>query len=254
MASETAGEETRTLRIAAAGDIHCREANRDQLCEAFSRLEADIVLLAGDLTSLGTADEAEIACQAASRAGAPVYAVLGNHDWHGGEAEEIAAVLRKGGVGLLEREATVCRLAGLEVGIVGCKGFVGGFAPSILPDFGEPSLRAVYAETSAEVEALDAGLREIATCPVRLVLLHYAPVEDTLEGEPREIFAFLGSDRLAAPILEHGPDLVVHGHAHAGSAEGSIGAVPVHNVSLPVTGGGFRVFELDASAVHSPIP
>jgi Icc-related predicted phosphoesterase len=253
MAPEATAEGPRTLRIAAAGDIHCREANRDQLCAAFSQLDADLVLLAGDLTSLGTVAEAEIACEAASLAEAPVFSVLGNHDWNGGEAEAIAARLREGGVRVLEREAAVCPLDGIEAGIVGCKGFVGGFAPSQLPDFGEPSLRAVYAETGAEVEALDAGLHEIATCPLRLVLLHYSPVEATLEGEPREIFAFLGSDRLAAPILEHGPDLVVHGHAHAGAAEGRIGEVPVHNVSLPVTGGSFRVFELEA-AEHSPIP
>jgi Icc-related predicted phosphoesterase len=94
----------------------------------------------------------------------------------------------------------------------------------------------------------------VSTCPVRLVVLHYSPAEATLEGEPREIFAFLGSDRLAAPILEHGPDLVVHGHAHAGSADGRIGEVPVHNVSLPVSGCDFRIFELDATAARSPIP
>src|SRR5690606_31872338 len=150
-------------------------------------------------------------------------------------------------------EAATVEVGGLEVGVVGCKGFVGGFAPRHLPDFGEPSLRRVYAETTAEVEALDAGLHEIANCPVRLVLLHYAPLEATLDGEPRESFAFLGSDRLAAPILEHGPDLAVHGHAHAGSAEGRIGDVPVHNVSLPVIQRDFWRFDLRVSSAYSPI-
>ena len=89
---------------------------------------------------------------------------------------------------------------------------------------------------------------------VRLVLLHYAPCEETLEGEPREIWVFLGSDRLAAPILEHGPDLALHGHAHAGSPDGTIGETPVHNVSQPVLGTDFRFFEFDASRSHSPIP
>jgi Icc-related predicted phosphoesterase len=123
-----------------------------------------------------------------------------------------------------------------------------------LPDFGEPSLRAVYAETTAEVEALDEALRAVATCPIRLVVLHYSPVEATLEGEPREIFTFLGSDRLAAPILEHGPDLVVHGHAHAGSAEARIGEVPVYNVSMPLNGSAFRIFEVEARWTAGPIP
>jgi Icc-related predicted phosphoesterase len=157
-------------------------------------------------------------------------------------------------VKLLEGEATVCQIDGLEVGIVGGKGFVGGFAPRHLPDFGEPSLRAVYAETTAEVEALEAGLHEVATCPIRIVLLHYSPVAATLEGEPSELFTLLGSDRLAAPILEHCPDLVLHGHAHAGAPEGRIGAVPVRNVSQPVVGSDFVIIGLDVGDAHSPIP
>ena len=246
----------RPLRVAAAGDIHCRAANREATLAAFADLDEDIelVLLAGDLTSHGTVAEAEILCDAVAATEAPVYAVLGNHDWHADEAEAILARLGEGGVQMLDRTAAVCQVGEVEVGIVGVKGFVGGFAPRHLPDFGEPSLRAVYAEASAEVQALEDGLREVATCPVRIVLLHYAPIEATLEGEPREIFVFMGSDRLAAPILEHGPDLVLHGHAHAGSPDGTIGETPVHNVSQPVLGTDFRVFELDASRAHSPIP
>jgi Icc-related predicted phosphoesterase len=249
------GRALRKLRVAAAGDVHCREANRRRVIESFARLdgEADLALLAGDLTSHGTVAEAEILCAAAARTSVPVFAVLGNHDWHGGEAERIRERLEEGGVRVLDRQATVLELDELEVGIVGCKGFVGGFAPRHLPDFGEPSLRAVYAETTAEVEALEAGLREVETCPLRIVLLHYSPVAATLQGEPAEILAFLGSDRMAAPILEHGPDLVLHGHAHDGSPEGRIGEVPVFNVSLPVTERDFWTIELDAST-SSPIP
>jgi Icc-related predicted phosphoesterase len=244
------------LLIAATGDVHCREANREAVVASFAGLDAeiDLVLIAGDLTSHGTLDEAEILCEAAAATPAPVYAVLGNHDWHNDEAESILARLAEGGVEVLDRRAAVCQLGELEVGIVGVKGFVGGFAPRHLPDFGEPSLRGVYAEATAEVQALDEGLHEVATCPIRIVLLHYAPIEATLEGEPREIFVFLGSDRLAAPILEHGPDLVLHGHAHAGSPDGVVGETPVHNVSRPVLGADFRLFELDASRAHSPIP
>lgn len=244
------------LRIAAAGDIHCREGNRAAVRDAFAALgeEVDLVLLAGDLTSHGTVEEAEILCEAAAGTAAPVYAVLGNHDWHADQADGIGERLGQAGIHLLDCSAESCQIDGVEVGIVGAKGFVGGFAPRHLPDFGEPSLRAVYAETGAEVGALDAGLHEVATCPIRIVLLHYAPIEATLEGEPPEIFVFLGSDRLAAPILEHGPDLVLHGHAHAGSPDGLIGETPVHNVSQPVLGRDFRTFVLDASDAHSPIP
>jgi uncharacterized protein len=256
MASENGNGGDGRLRIAATGDIHCRDSNRDAIVSSFAQLDddVDLVLVAGDLTSHGRLDEAEILCAAAAETEAPVYAVLGNHDWHADEAEAILRRLEEGGVHMLDRRASVCQVGGVEVGIVGVKGFVGGFAPRHLPDFGEPSLRDVYAEATAEVQALEEGLHEVATCPVRLVLLHYAPCEETLEGEPREIWVFLGSDRLAAPILEHGPDLVLHGHAHAGSPDGMIGETPVHNVSQPVLGTDFRFFELDASRAHSPIP
>ncbi|HXS33871.1 MAG TPA: metallophosphoesterase [Solirubrobacterales bacterium] len=245
----------RRVRIAACGDVHCREANREAVIESFSVLAgtADLVLIAGDLTSHGTVEEAEILCEAAVRAQAPVFAVLGNHDWQDDAGVAIADRLREAGIGLLERESRVCLVDGVEVGIVGCKGFVGGFAPHHLPDFGEPSLRAVYAETTAEVEALGAGLKEIATCPLRIVLLHYSPTEETLEGEPREIFTFLGSERLAAPILEHNPDLVLHGHAHEGAASGRVGETPIHNVSQPVLGEPFWRTELSVPA-HGSIP
>jgi len=243
------------LRIAATGDVHCRDSNREAVVESFAQLgeDVDLVLVAGDLTSHGRLEEAEILCEAAAATATPVYAVLGNHDWHADEADAILERLQAGGVEMLDRRAAVCQVGEVEVGIVGVKGFVGGFAPRHLPDFGEPSLRAVYREATEEVEALEAGLHEVATCPVRIVLLHYAPVEATLEGEPREIWVFLGSDRLAAPILEHGPDLVLHGHAHAGSPDGLIGETPVHNVSQPLLGTDFRLFELDASEAHSPI-
>ncbi|HET9184619.1 MAG TPA: metallophosphoesterase [Solirubrobacterales bacterium] len=250
-----ADTDQRSLRIAAAGDVHCREANREAVVGSFARLEeiADVALVAGDLTSLGTVAEAEVLVEAAAATAVPVFAVLGNHDWEGGEAAAMIDALRAGGVRLLEGEHAVLEVDGVELGIVGVKGYVGGFAPHQMPDFGEPGLKALYAETGAEVAALDAGLRAIATCPLRVVLLHYSPAAATLEGEPPEIFAFLGSDRLAAPILEHGPDLVLHGHAHAGAPEGRIGEVPVRNVSIPVIGTDWWTTELRASAA-GPIP
>ena len=196
------------------------------------------------LTTHGDPAQADLFVTAASASPVPVVAVLGNHDWHQDRAEEVRAVLERGGVTMLERETTVLEIDGQEVGIVGLKGFVGGFTGSNLPDFGEPLLRRVYAETGRDVAALDRGLRAISMCPYRIVLLHYAPIADTLDGEPPGIWTYLGSERFAAPILEHAPDLVLHGHAHAGTFEGRVGESPVYNVSVPVMGRDFWVFEL----------
>jgi Icc-related predicted phosphoesterase len=237
-----------TIRIAAAGDVHIRDGNREQVASAFAALEgqADVVLVAGDITTHGEPHQAELFAEAVQPLHVPVVAVLGNHDTHAGRAGEVRAVLQDAGILMLERETAVLDLDGSELGIVGLKGFVGGFMGSNLPDFGEPQLREVYATTTADVEALDRGLREIATCPYRVVLMHYSPTNTTLDGEPLGIWAFLGSDRLAAPILEHLPDLVLHGHAHAGTFEGRIGESPVYNVSVPVMGRDFWVFELSS--------
>jgi Icc-related predicted phosphoesterase len=153
-------------------------------------------------------------------------------------------------VRILDRECATCEVDGLELGVVGTKGFVGGFPGSALPDFGEPLLRRVYAETSAEAEAIARGLQEIVHCDLRIVLLHYSPVADTLEGEPAGIHTYLGCERLATPIAENGADLVLHGHAHAGSFEGCIGDIPVYNVAVHVTGRNFWIFELDGSGVR----
>jgi Icc-related predicted phosphoesterase len=235
-----------TIRIAAAGDIHSSEAEQERVEAAFSSLEGetDLVLLAGDLTTCGDPAEAGALAEACRRLEVPVVAVLGNHDWHLNRTHELVAVLTEAGVRVLERSSTRFDIRGTEVGIVGLKGFVGGFPDYVLPDFGEPLLREVYAETTEDVVALDRELEEVAGCDVRIVLLHYAPTTTTLEGEPRGIWAFLGSDRLAGPIAEHRPDLVLHGHAHAGTFEGFIGRVPVYNVAIPVTGRDFWSFEL----------
>jgi uncharacterized protein len=243
------------LRVAAAGDVHCSEENRDAVATAFDAIEGevDVVLLAGDLTTHGEPEQAAVLADACRGMETPVVAVLGNHDLHSNRADEVVEVLADAGIDVLERSHTT--VAGCRLGVAGTKGFVGGFRGFGLPDFGEPSLRDVYAETGDEVEALADGLHEIALCPFRIALLHYAPVCDTLQGEPPEIWAFLGSDRLAAPLLEHRPDLVLHGHAHAGRLQSELEGVPVYNVSVPVMGQDFWVFELTgarraASAIH----
>jgi len=156
----------------------------------------------------------------------------------------VANALRAGGIIVLDRDHVVLDIGELEVGIVGTKGFVGGFAGAEIPDFGEPALRQIYQETTLEVDALERGLEAISGCHKRVVLLHYAPITDTIVGEPEAIWAFLGSGRLAGPIGMHRPGLVVHGHAHQGTARGAVGTVPVHNVAVHVTGHDFAVFEL----------
>lgn len=242
--------ERSTIRVAAAGDIHCDERSRGRIEAAFARADgdADLVLLAGDLTTHGEPAEADVLADACRGLSVPVVAVLGNHDLHVGRDAEIAATLRSAGITLLERDWTVRDVNGARVGVVGTKGFVGGFPGASIPDFGEPSLRALYAETTREVEAIDRGLEAVAGCDLRIVLLHYAPTMTTLAGEPEGIWALLGSNRLATPITRERADLVLHGHAHAGTFEGAIGAVPVYNVAVHVTGRDFYVFELEPGA------
>jgi Icc-related predicted phosphoesterase len=240
------------IRVAAAADIHASAASADRVDRAFAELEgeADVVLLAGDLTTSGEPQQAEVIASACQALDVPIFAVLGNHDHHADRTEQLGEVLAAAGIRLLDRECASCEVDGLELGVVGTKGFVGGFPGSALPDFGEPLLRRVYAETSAEAEAIARGLQETVHCDVRVVLLHYAPVVDTLEGEPPGIRTYLGSERLATPIAENGADLVLHGHAHAGSFEGCIGDIPVYNVAVHVTGKNFWIFELDGGGVR----
>jgi len=241
------GRDECTIRIAATGDIHLgREGDQERWTRAFAGLRdrVDLVLVAGDLTTHGEPEQGAMVAAAVRAFDVPVLAVLGNHDWHANRRDELVAVLQEGGIDVLERDHRVLELCGAEVGVAGCKGFGGGFEGAHIPDFGEPLMRAVYAESIAEAEALDGALRAIALCPFRIALLHYAPIAATLHGERSDIWPFLGTDRLAAPLREHHPDLVLHGHAHAGTFQGALGDVPVYNVSVPVLGEDFWVFEM----------
>jgi uncharacterized protein len=225
------------IRVAAAGDIHAVEPLRDRIERAFAAVaaETDLVLLAGDLTTHGLPEQAAVLADACSSLETPVVAVLGNHDHHSGRCDEIKDVLTASRIVVLDRSHAILEIGDAEVGIVGTKGFVGGFPGAEIADFGEPALRHVYQETTREVEALERGLEQIAGCHKRIVLLHY---------EPEPIWAFLGSGRLAGPIGAHRPDLVVHGHAHHGTPRGAIGEVPVYNVAVHVTGQDFALFEI----------
>jgi Icc-related predicted phosphoesterase len=234
------------LCVAAVGDVHASGERREHLIRAFGALrdEPDVLLLAGDLTTHGLVEEADALADACRIVSQPVLAVLGNHDHHNAVEAEVARALENAGVTVLEGGHAVLETAGMQVGIVGTKGFVGGFPGAEIADFGERLLREVYAETTRQVEALEAGLEAIAGCERRLVLLHYAPLSDTLVGEPEGIWAFLGSGRLAGPIGAHRPDAVFHGHAHHGRPLGAIGSVPVYNVARHVIDRDFALIRL----------
>src|ERR1041385_3229885 len=195
----------RPLRAAAGGDVQPEQANRDALASAFQAVDGavDIVLLAGDLTTYGEPEQAALLAEVCRPLEVPVYAVLGNHDWHCNQVPEIVALLSGAGVRVLDRSWAIEEVDGTSVGIVGVKGFVGGFPDSQLPDFGEPLLRQVYRETSDEVDALSAGLEAVAGSDCRIVLLHYSPTVSTLEGEPRGTSPLLGTDRLGGPRAPH---------------------------------------------------
>ena len=242
------------VRIAAAGDVHASEATRERIEAAFLDVQrdADLILLAGDLTTLGETEQARVLADVVAGSEIPVAGVLGNHDLHSGHGGEVAAILRDAGLHMLDRAAEIFEIDGQEVGVVGTKGFVGGFGNQ-LANFGEPLFREAYAETTRDVDGFDRALASIEPCSVRIGLLHYAPTEQTLFGEPERLWLVLGAERLAGPIRAHRPDIVLHGHAHHGSFEGDIDGVPVYNVAVHVMGRAFWIFELDAEQ-HAPQP
>ena len=238
---------SKTIRVAAAGDIHAGSGDSDRVRDAFRRVEeqADLIVLAGDLTQHGQMDEICVVADACRELELPVVAVLGNHDWQSDRPGDLTRALVEAGVVVLERSHTILPVKGTSVGVVGVKGFIGDFGNQ-WANFGEPLFREAYAETTRDVDALDRGLAAIESCSVRIALLHYSPVEATLIGEPERIWLVLGAERLAGPIRQHRPCLVVHGHAHRGSFEGEIDGIPVYNVAVHVMGREFWVFELNA--------
>jgi Icc-related predicted phosphoesterase len=236
------------IRLAAVGDIHLGEGMRGCYAEDVAALAgtAEVLLLAGDLTRHGTVAEAKIVADEFAGSPVPVIAVLGNHDLHSDEAEGVTAALTDGGVTVLECTSTVLTIEGVRLGVAGTVGFGGGFPRGTVADFGEPEMKAFAARGRALAAGLGEALRAL-DCDVTVALTHYAPVPETLEGEPREIYPFLGSHLLADVIDSCGAALALHGHAHAGSPDGRTpGGVPVHNVARPVLHRPYRLFELDA--------
>ncbi len=238
------------MRLAAAGDLHCAAADGGALAEAFAAVaeRVDLVLLAGDLTASGEPGEAAVVADACRGLAVPVLAVCGNHEVDAGRRGEVIAVLRDAGVRVLDESHEVLAVRRASVGVVGSMGFTGGFAGARTFAMAGRAAGRIGTDRAERLEALDAGLRAVADCAARIVLLHYAPTPATLVGEPRHLWSALGSDQLAAPILEHAPDLVVHAHAHLGTPDAELGRVPVANVSLPLLDGAFRVLELPLDA------
>lgn len=235
------------IRIAAVGDIHLGADNVDAFRESVRTAEddADLLLLAGDLSRHGEVEEAELVCRSVSELDLPVVAVLGNHDHHAGCAEAFADQLASSGITVLEGSSTVVDVDGTTVGIAGAKGFGGGFAGACASDFGEPEMKAFVRHTKGIADQLCRTLAALDT-DLRIALLHYSPVEDTLRGERLEIFPFLGSYLLAEAIDGAGADLALHGHAHAGVEHGmTVGGTRVRNVAMPVIRSSYRVYELD---------
>jgi len=225
---------TRThLRIAAIGDLHVSKHSQGTLQSLFSQIseDADVLLLCGDFTDYGLPDEARVLARELTAAmKVPVIAVLGNHDYEGGKPEEIREILSDAGVTVLDGEAT--ELHG--VGFAGVKGFAGGFGRGALGPWGEHAIKAFVQEAVDEALKLEAALARLRT-QQRVALLHYSPVRATVEGEPPDIFAYLGSSRLEEPINRYRVSAVFHGHAHRGTPEGRTSTgIPVHNVAMPL--------------------
>ncbi|MEE6257357.1 metallophosphoesterase family protein [Plantactinospora sonchi] len=236
------------IRIAAVGDVHMDQDVVGRFRPALEQLpdSADVLLLAGDLTRHGTEREARCVATEFGNLGVPVVAVLGNHDYHCDEVPAVIRVLEDAGIVVLEGTNLVLECGGTRLGIAGAKGFGGGFAGRCASEFGEPEMKAFIRTTQGVADQLGVALREM-DCDVRVALTHYAPVPDTLAGEPLEIYPFLGSYLLGQAIDSAPTELALHGHAHAGSERGTTpGGVRVRNVAHPVIKQAYSVFHLHA--------
>ncbi|MGI8617132.1 MAG: metallophosphoesterase family protein [Actinomycetota bacterium] len=237
------------IRLAAVGDVHCGTDVRAQIRAQFASVpdHADALLLAGDLTRLGLPEEAEVLADALrDLQGMPIAGVLGNHDYQSNLQDEVRAIFASAGVQMLEGSSVVWEIGSVRVAVAGTKGFGGGFEGAHATAFGEPEMKGFVEHTRSLADRLDACLKEMDTADLSVLLLHYAPVRETLTGEPREIFPFLGSYLFAELADRHGVDLVLHGHAHRGVERGRTpGGIPVRNVAQAVIQQGYAVYTLD---------
>jgi Icc-related predicted phosphoesterase len=225
--------EQQVVRVAAIGDVHCTNTSQGALQPLFQQIgdSADILVLCGDLTDYGLPEEAQVlAKELTTSLKIPVVAVLGNHDFESGQAQEVQHILSDAGVKILDGGG--CEVHG--IGFAGVKGFAGGFGERALRPWGEESMKRFVHEVIDEALKLERAIARLQTAQ-RIVVLHYSPVRATVEGEAPEIFPFLGSSRLEEPLNHYPVTVIFHGHAHHGSPEGQTQrGVPVYNVALPL--------------------
>lgn len=241
------------IRVASVGDIHYGPQRSKSFARAFSKLkdEADLLLLAGDLTRTGRIEESTALVEDLRLCRVPVVAVLGNHEYQSGLELKIVEQLVGAGVHVLEGGSIVLEVSGVRVGVAGIKGFGGGFAGACGSEFGEPEMKLFARHSREQGRLLHAALEEITQLDAdfQVVLTHFSPIEQTLAGEKREIYPFLGSFHLAEPIDAFSVDLAIHGHAHRGVEQGiTAGGVPVRNVAYPVIRSPYRVYSLEPRA------
>lgn len=244
------------VRIATAGDIHCGTHDKGRVEKQFATVhqEADLLLLAGDLTNHGTLEEMSVLAEALAGIPIPVITIFGNHDVHAEREAECRAALESAGVTVLEKETHQLTVNGVTVGIAGAKGFGGGFRGGCASTFGEREMRAFLAPTYAYAEFFEEALRSMDT-ELRIALMHFSPIPDTLLGERWEIFPFLGAYQLGDALDAAGCDLALHGHAHRGTEMGMTGrGVPVRNVAQAVLKRPYAVYTLGAEVLEKRIP
>jgi Icc-related predicted phosphoesterase len=235
------------MRVAATADLHFTPARFTALKGQLNQVrnEADVLVLAGDLTNFGQPSEMEPLLNAIVRLRIPTIAVLGNHDYESGQQDELMRMMSNEGLKVLDGSAY--ERDGL--GFAGTKGFVGGFGRGVLTAFGEPEIKTFVRASIDEALKLERAMSQLRA-KKRIVVLHYAPIAATVEGESPEIYPFLGTSRLAEVIDRHGADLVIHGHAHNGRTEGrTAGGIRVHNVAITLLQSQnppavYRVFEV----------
>jgi Icc-related predicted phosphoesterase len=221
-----------TIRLAAMSDLHCRVASVGALAPLLERAaeHADILVLCGDLTDFGKPEEAHVLAKELNVVRIPMVGVLGNHDYESNQVAEVRKILSDCGIHLLDGDVYEAH----GVGFAGVKGFAGGFGRGLLRPWGEPSIKAFVHEAIEEALKLECALGSLRTMH-RIALTHYAPIEATVQGEPREIFPYLGTDRLEDALHRYPVDMVFHGHAHQGTPQGqSSRGIPVYNVALPL--------------------
>jgi Icc-related predicted phosphoesterase len=222
--------ETKMVRVAALADVHYKKDGTESFQALFQQVaqQADVLTLCGDLTDYGLPEEARLLAKDLANVRIPIIAVLGNHDFQSNRQDEVRAVLQEAGVKVLDGEAFETH----GIGFAGTKGFAGGFDRRTLEPWGEPIIKQFVQEAVNETLKLESALARVHSSH-RIALLHYSPILATVQGEPPEIFAFLGSSRLEEPINRYEAKIVFHGHAHRGSAEGATRTgIPVYNVSL----------------------